>query len=368
MRDVSLFSFLSFDFGKGNRLGNDAQDPSCKYSTKPLLGCQICIRHKSAPDVIKSQVFWNMIDFFPFLIYYKSKRTQEAAMKKVLSLAFQVADVTCRLIAVNPRNVQLYGALQHSHSGVEIHCVHEGEMTVDSNRGNFVLTNGHMLVLPANVYHCVRNVSPNTDRMDILIELGNYRNSARAEARQFLKSLLFHRPILLHADTQQDLFSLLGRVRNLVLEYRDDFVQQEQLKALCTELVLQLGVVAEKNVAVSEQTPYESFDTAKDRYIMDEFFNQNYHGSSSLEDLAKLLNLSVRQADRELKQVYGKGFREKMNECRLAVAVDLLRNTTKDVTEIAEMLGYSDPANFSSFVKRQTGQSPSQIRKAKTHQ
>ena len=82
-----------------------------------------------------------------------------------------------------------------------------------------------------------------------------------------------------------------------------------------------------------------------------------------MEVLAKELNMSVRQTGRILQQTYGKGFREKMNECRLAVAVDLLKNTSKSIAQISEILGYSDPANFSSFVKRQTGISPAQIRK-----
>lgn len=287
-------------------------------------------------------------------------------MLHVLSLAFQIADVPCKLVTVNPDNgggSEISGHLQHSHSGFEIHCVRSGELTVDCIGESFQLSAAQMLILPPGTYHYVRSVSAHMDRMDMLIEVGSGQNSREAEAKQFLQVLFRRRPILLEADAQPELFALLGKIRRITMEYRDDFVQREHLKALCMELVLLLGSAAKSCMEDPTQTPYEGTDMVKDRYIMDHFFNHNYQGNSDMEVLAKKLNMSVRQTGRVLQQTYGKGFREKMNECRLAVAVDLLRNTTKSMAEISEILGYSDPANFSSFVKRQTGKSPARIRK-----
>ena len=144
-------------------------------------------------------------------------------------------------------------------------------------------------------------------------------------------------------------------------------MQREHLKAICIELVLQIGIAA-KELTDSEHVMSEGADTVKDSYIMDEFFNNNYHGTSDMNVLAKQLNMSVRQVGRKLQQTYGKSYREKMNECRLAVAIDLLSNTSKSFSEISEILGYDNPANFSNFVKRQTGRTPSQIRTSKSSQ
>lgn len=290
-------------------------------------------------------------------------------MKKVLSLAFQIADVPCKLVAVNPRHEQLpedAWTLQHKHSGLEIHFVQSGEMTIDCIGGSFVVAAGHTLILPSDLYHSVRKVSPGAARMDILIEIGSCKNSKDAQAKQFFKPLLLSRPIQFCSNEQPTLFAMMDRFRSLVLEYTDSFVQRERLKALGIELVLLLGVAAQASVTEPEQAPYESGKAAKDRYIMDEFFNRNYHGGSNMEALAKQMHISVRQLSRELQRTYGKSFREKMNECRLAVAVDLLQNTQKSIVEISEILGYSNSVNFSTFVKQQTGRSPSQIRKARS--
>ena len=208
-------------------------------------------------------------------------------------------------------------------------------------------------------------MSPDAYRTDLLIEIGSHKNSNDAQARQFLNSLVLSRPLLSRSVEQPKLFAALDRICSVAPECAEDFAQREMLKALCVEFVLLLGIAA-VTIAEPEQVVYESEETARDRYIMDEFFNHNYHGNRDMEALAKKMNISVRQLGRELQRAYGKSFREKMNECRLTVAVDLLQNTTKSMAEIAEILGYSNPVNFSSFVKQQTGRSPSQIRKARS--
>lgn len=288
-------------------------------------------------------------------------------MLKVLSLVFQVADVPCKLVTVNPCNrggSEIGGHLQHSHSGFEIHHVRSGELTVDCIGESFQLSTGQTLILPPGTYHYVRSVSSHADRMDILMEIGSGQNSRETQAKQFLQELFRRQPILLEGDTHPEFLALLDKICRITMEYRDDFVQREHLKALCMELVLLMGITVKTCLPESAEIPCETADLRNDRYIMDHFFNHNYQGDSNMETLAKKMNLSVRQTGRVLQQTYGKGFREKMNECRLAVALDLLRNTTKSMTEISEILGYADPANFSSFVKKQTGESPAQIRKA----
>lgn len=287
-------------------------------------------------------------------------------MLQVLSLAFQIADVPCKLVTVNPDNgggSERSGHLQHSHSGFEIHWVREGSLTVDCIGESFQLSAAQLLILPPGTYHYVRSVSAHTDRMDMLIEVGSGQNSREAEVRRFLQALFSRHPVLMDEDSQPEIFELLEKIRCISMEFRNEFAQRERLKALCMELLVLLGSGVNDRAEDPSQAPYAEQAQGKDRYIMDHFFNHNYQGNSDMEVLARKLNMSVRQTGRVLQRTYGKGFREKMNECRLAVAVDLLRNTTKSMAEISEILGYSDPANFSSFVKRQTGKSPARIRK-----
>ena len=75
------------------------------------------------------------------------------------------------------------------------------------------------------------------------------------------------------------------------------------------------------------------------------------------------LCISPRQLDRILRKSYGMSYREKLTEIRIEVSMDLLLTTEKSVAEISEMVGYSSPANFSTFIKNVTGKTPSAIRR-----
>lgn len=295
-------------------------------------------------------------------------------MLKVYSLGFMIGDIPCELKTINPCSQckpQDLLHFQHSHSGCEIHYVISGEISMDCLEYNYKLTSGQMIIVPPGVYHYVRSVSEGVNRMDILVEINAKGHKSRNhQLADFLQALLVQRPILLHKkdDSNRMLYEQMERIQQFCLEEGSpEFFQNEWLKVLTAELVLLMATLAEKNRFDMESKMFTSVSPNTNRYIMDQFFNHNYAGNGSMEELAKELNMSVRQTGRIVQQTYGKGFREKLNECRLVVAVDLLRNTTRSIAEISEILGYGEPANFSSFIKRQTGKTPAEIRKTKVN-
>ena len=97
--------------------------------------------------------------------------------------------------------------------------------------------------------------------------------------------------------------------------------------------------------------------------MIDEFFNNNFHLRGGDQVLAGQLHISSRQLDRILKSLYGKSYREKLLEIRLEVSLDLLKFSDKSVASISELTGYSNPASFCSFIKKETGHTPGEIRR-----
>ena len=72
----------------------------------------------------------------------------------------------------------------------------------------------------------------------------------------------------------------------------------------------------------------------------------------SIKKLAKILNLSEKQTERTVKQIYGVTFKQKLTEKRINVAKDLLFETENSINKIAELVGYSSYNGFySAFIK-----------------
>jgi AraC-like DNA-binding protein len=100
------------------------------------------------------------------------------------------------------------------------------------------------------------------------------------------------------------------------------------------------------------------------RYIIDEFFNRQYGLHNGSRQLAEALFVSERQMNRILLEYYGKNYREKLNETRGQIGCNLITSSQLSFADIAEILGYTNPANFSTFIKKTYGYSPSQLRRA----
>lgn len=83
-----------------------------------------------------------------------------------------------------------------------------------------------------------------------------------------------------------------------------------------------------------------------------------------LETVAEKLFMSSRTLKRRLQQ-HQASFQQLLDEIRRRDAVRLLENSRLTVEQIAQHLGYSDPANFTRAFRKWTGATPSQYRLAR---
>jgi len=85
---------------------------------------------------------------------------------------------------------------------------------------------------------------------------------------------------------------------------------------------------------------------------------------ASLERIAGDLRVSVRTLRRRLTSA-GASFQDLLEETRRSRAIQYLVETDESVEQIAERLGYSDPANFRRAFRRWTGVAPGAFRREK---
>ena len=86
-------------------------------------------------------------------------------------------------------------------------------------------------------------------------------------------------------------------------------------------------------------------------------------GTTTDEDIAKALHLSVRTMQRRLHEE-NITYKQLLDDTRRELALQYIKDPSVSINEITYLLGYSEPANFSRAFKRWTGQSPCTMRAA----
>ena len=125
---------------------------------------------------------------------------------------------------------------------------------------------------------------------------------------------------------------------------------------------IMVAIVRNYSAAVKETSAESNMLYDNQYLIIEECFLYEYN-TLTLIELSDRLGLSPRQTERLLKKHYGQTFLTKKTEAKMSAAILLLRDKTKNITDIADELGYSSIEHFSGAFKRFYHISPREYRK-----
>lgn len=93
-----------------------------------------------------------------------------------------------------------------------------------------------------------------------------------------------------------------------------------------------------------------------------EIIEREYHQPIELDDVARRLATSRRQLQRAFSEIGGVSFRSYVARVRMLRALDLLKDGRLPVREVANSVGYRQPAQFAKTFRRHHGAPPSSFR------
>ena len=113
-----------------------------------------------------------------------------------------------------------------------------------------------------------------------------------------------------------------------------------------------------------EEESLREDDIQLERYhrIM-KYLSNNYMNKVSLQDIAKQEFLSSQYLSYKIKEVFGHGFNEYLNQIRVEESTKLLLDTDKSIGEISEEVGFSHPRYYNKHFKIHYKLTPIQYRK-----
>ena len=283
-------------------------------------------------------------------------------MKNLHNLKFSVGEIGCVILFVQPDNSaskRVGNYYEHCHPCLELHYSISGYTDYVIDKREVRLGPGQIMMIPPRTYHKEVKETQDSSKMTLTLDVQVPSAEAGTSDKNFYKVFQRDREIIINANKGL-LNEAFLRIRQIASEPLESYLAIEKLRAACHTLTVELyGALADADSPGADALADSSISR---EYEIDTFIATHFPQNNAKELLAETLHVSPRQLHRIIKKSYGKNYREKLSEMRVEIATSFLSQSDKSIGEIAEMLGYGSAANFSTFIKRATGKTPSQIR------
>lgn len=286
------------------------------------------------------------------IIYSLNNRMLEPPERYGHILLVQLADITARL------GWTVEAHAQYCH---EIIFILEGEAVMAYNGQRFNIQAGQMVIVPEDVIHDVRYVSPGHTRM--LLAGIRLDDEIEPWIRSLFSSGLSHEKAKLVAYPQnlRVLFDML------IDEYfhRDEHSHQVIVSLL---QVLLVQCCRQYSDTPKETVVPLSVDTTTDLLTSQvcQYIRHHAVDMTSLEELSREFSYSYSYLSHHFKRVAGYSIKDYWDHYRFEHVIRLMRDPAISITEIAERLHYQSIHTFSRSFRLKFGMSPSEFRRMLT--
>lgn len=223
-------------------------------------------------------------------------------------------------------------ALCHWHPDIECVRIYEGEMYYDINGEKILL---HPDLLKSNMHNYQKNVYPIIHSSSISYWYFGQNNENTATVNDLLDRIF-----ALRHDNPDDIDCLLIGLFH------------------CLWHVLYHQI----NQKVLHHASQENPDVQLQRQMVSYIF-AHYSDNISLDDIAASANISRSKCCKIFQQYLEKSPIAFLNNYRMEISCNLLRNTSYSITEIALSCGYNHLSYYSKMFLRKYGCTPNQYRK-----
>lgn len=254
---------------------------------------------------------------------------------------------------------------KHSHSSnsYEIHYIPYGKGTLIMDGVTYEITPNTLFITGPHVEH--EQVPNRQDPMSeycIYLKIEKSPKSTSEDITAHSAGAVFERTKSWFGKDTQDLHPVMQMIfHELEHEYSGYMTQVTTLLQQCI-----IKIIRNYEQRKGSEKHFGPSNLSDSKYIIaEEYFLYDYR-TLSLGELAGKLSLSNRQTERFLRECYGKTFTQKKAESRMSVAVLLLADQSRSITDIANELGYSSLEHFSTAFRQFYGITALNYRKTHT--
>ena len=256
----------------------------------------------------------------------------------------------------------------HMHMTYELHVLLAGEACIVTEQGEYMLETGDVALIAPHVYHTITNVTEQFQLYSISFQL--YRtsrpNDPEEEMLHRILETMSHSSVVVMkaqseiADAARRLIHS-GEAQGLAGQYLTNTYTAELIIYIFRGFPEASGLMVGESGTSNRQTKAVQMER---REIIETYISRHCQ-DATITELAQRLGVSEQHLRRFLRNHYGMSFSQLLNRQRINISKQLLKNTTKHISEIWQLAGFGSAQNFSIAFKKYAGMSASEYRERK---
>ena len=252
--------------------------------------------------------------------------------------------------------------INHSHSLCEIMYVNEGTMSIETESNGFnQVSCGQFIWIDAGIRHWDLRFNKGLCSMmniEYQYEEGDVAAPDLAsllKADSMLRDMFAQKPRVL---TLSDRSGVVYQLMKSIIPLADSTNEQARrlCSLLCAQVMLEIARLRSLN---------QSRESVANHYISEalEILNRSYAEPLTASDVAEELHIHPSYLHRLFREYTSRTMKEHLQRIRIQHAQELLRETRKNMLEIACEVGFSNTQQFQQLFRRVVGMRPLEYRK-----
>ncbi|SFL48012.1 response regulator transcription factor [Salibacterium qingdaonense] len=184
-----------------------------------------------------------------------------------------------------------------------------------------------------------------------------------------LRHETFHQPSAVHLGIEMWTMMTYA-LFDIGIRIRDMFPEHFDIYSVLSRQQSWEGTASELKEIVMKICHHQKWDeNLKHRQLVEQmtaFVQERLHENITLHDLSDELFISRNYLGRIFKKVAGESFKDYLTRVRMEKASNMIQEGHYLIYEIAERVGYGNPAYFSSLFKKYTGYTPTELIQKRT--
>lgn len=263
-----------------------------------------------------------------------------------------------------------YNHKLHSHEYLQLCYIKKGRCRHLVHGQDSILVKGDFFAVPPFLEHEMTSINNEITEIVLIDFMPFFVNEQMRNYNELDASLDFAyiKPFISLRDNQFPEINLSSskqaEVEDLIDKMTRELERRElgyqfSVKADLLKLLITVGRELERQNRVQRFT----VNHRRDLYEAIEYIKENYQEPIKLEDMARLSGMAPTYFSNLFKNTLNKPFIKFLNEVRIRNAMDMLKETNYNITEISMLVGYNHLTHFNRVFKQVTGVTPTDYRK-----